>query len=52
MGWRAAVTHYVFIRVVFALTAAPFIPFQVPGLDKLLARTSPTGYMLASHSIA
>ena len=44
LSWRAAATHYVCLRVFFPLTALPFMPFMVPALDKLLSRTSPTGY--------
>ena len=43
-SWRAAVTYYVFLRILFPLTSASFIPFQIPALDKLLSRTSPTGF--------
>lgn len=43
-SWRAAVTHYVFLRVFFPLSSAPFMAFLVPAVDVLLSRTAATGY--------
>jgi len=43
-SWRCSVTYQLCLHVLFPLSAAPFVFFQMPALDKLLSRTSPTGY--------
>ena len=50
-SWRAGVTHYVFLRVAFPLSAAPFMAFMIPAIDKLLSRTAATGYDHDGHPV-
>ena len=41
--WRLEVSFYL-ARLLFALSAVPFVLFELPGLQALLSHTHPTGY--------
>ena len=43
-GWEAQVTFQLCFKCLFALSAFPFMVFEIPGLDTLISHTRPSGY--------